>query len=193
MRMNVDVAANYTAADLQELIDREVIRDVLHRYAHAIDRCDAKLLATVYWPEGIDDHSDFVGKRDAFIEWVMPQMKAKMTTSQHMMVNELIRIEGNIAKVETCFQAYHRWGAFDEKGAEDFVIGGRYLDRMEKRGREWRVIHRVVAFDYFREYPDTGNWRSAKYVTAERVLGTRKPEDPVVAWFGDSIHKTPFV
>ncbi len=165
---------------------------MLYRYAHAVDRCDAELLRSVYWPEGTDDHGDFKGKRDDFIAWVMPTMIAEMSMSQHLMVNTLIRIEGKIAKVETYFQAYHRWKTYEDKDAWDFVIAGRYLDRMEKRGKEWKVIERVVIFDYFREYDDTGNWKKSDTVNGHRTLGVRAPGDAASKLFGDSRFKAPF-
>jgi len=181
------------AADIQEYLDREAIRDVLFRYAHGIDRCDAKLLETVYWPEGVDDHGDFKGTRDAFIAWVMPLLKELMSTTQHLMSNIFIRVEGNLAKVETCFQAYHRWGRYDADDARDFVLGGRYLDKMEKRGKEWRILERVVIFDYFREYGDTGNWKKSKSINERRALGSRSPDDPASKLFGESRLRPPFV
>lgn len=183
---------NYGEADIREYLDREAIRDVLYRYARGIDRCDPELLKTVYWPEAIDDHSDFVGKGDEFIAWVIPALKSGMSVTQHFLGNILIRIEGNIAKVESYFQAYHRMEGPSDRPAEDFVVCGRYTDRMEKRGKEWRVAHRVVIFDYFREYPDSGNWGKAKYVNPQRVLGLRKPEDATYPLFGNSLARYPF-
>jgi len=188
--MNMPDALN---TDIQEYLDREAIRDVLFRYAHGIDRCDPKILETVYWPEGVDDHGDFKGTRDAFIEWVIPLVKDLMSTTQHLMSNILIRIEGNLAKVETYFQAYHRWGKYEQEDARDFVLGGRYLDKMEKRGKEWRVLERVVIFDYFREYADTGNWKSSKSINEHRTLGLRSPDDAASKLFGDSRLRPPFV
>lgn len=179
-------------AHITELMDREAIRDVLFRYAHGIDRCDAELLRTVYWPEGTDDHGDFSGKRDDFIEWVIPTLKSQMSTSQHLMTNILIRVAGTKAQVETYFHAYHRWGQFDAKAAEDFWISGRYLDEMEKRGSEWRIARRVVVFDHFREYDDTGNWAAAKYVNTNRKLGLRVPQDPSHELFESSLTQPPF-
>lgn len=181
----------YSEADIREYIDREAIRDVMFRYAHGIDRCDPKVLKSVYWPEGIDDHGDFVGKRDEFVEWVMPSLRNSMSVTQHLIGNILIRIDGTIAKVETYFQSFQRWEKPDGQPAEDLVIGGRYLDSMEKRGKEWRVTHRVVAFDYFREYPDSGNWANAQYLNARRVLGARNPDDPTCALFGNSLARPP--
>jgi len=182
----------YNEMDIREYLDREAIRDVLYRYAHGIDRCDPELLQTVYWPEGIDDHGDFVGTRDEFIAWVVPSLKSALSVSQHLLGNILIRIDGDYAHVESYFQAYQRMESPGGKPAEDLVIGGRYTDRMQKRGKEWRVLHRVVIYDYFREYPDSGNWAKAQYVTAQRVLGLRNPDDATCPLFGSSLLRPPF-
>jgi hypothetical protein len=186
------VSGQYSEADFREYLDREAIRDVLYRYAHGIDRCDAELLKTVYWPDAIDDHGDFVGKRDEFIAWVIPRLKSGISVSQHFLGNILIRIDGPIATVESYFQAYHSMVVPRGKPAEDLLIGGRYADRMEKRGREWRIAHRIVIFDYFREYPDSGDWGKAKYVNAQRTLGLRYPDDATRPLFGSSLARRPF-
>jgi hypothetical protein len=122
----------------------------------------------------------------------MPSLKNAMSMSQHMMINMLIRIDGTMAKVETYFQAFHRWGKYEDKDARDFLIGGRYLDKMEKRGKEWRVLDRVVIFDYFRDYDDTGNWKQSKSVNEQRTLGLRAPEDASSKLFGESRLQGPF-
>jgi SnoaL-like protein len=187
------MSERYDEADIREYLDREAIRDVLMRYSHGVDRCDGEVLKTVYWPEAIDDHGRFVGKRDEFIAWVMPHLLA-MGSTQHFLGNILIRIDGMVANSETYFQAFHRMENSDGKPAEDLVICGRYLDRMEKRAKEWRLAHRVVAFDHFREYSDSGNWANAKYVdTAQRVFGAHDPTDPSCALFGDSLLRPPFL
>jgi hypothetical protein len=38
------------------------------------------------------------------------------------------------------------------------TLGGRFLDRMEKRGDEWRIIRRDAAIDWLTETPETGDW-----------------------------------
>jgi len=187
------VPTTYNANDIQEFLDREAIRDVLHRYAHGIDRCDAVLMQTCYWPESVDEQGEFKGPSSEFIKMVVPHLRKVMSTSQHMMINMLIRIKGNAANVETYFQAYDRWGQYDEKGARDFIIGGRYLDTMEKRGKEWRIIKRVVIFDYFRDFEDTGNWKASKTVNEHRTLGARSPDDAASKLFGGSRLRIPLV
>ena len=43
-------------------------------------------------------------------------------------------------------------------GKSDVIGAGRYLDRFEKRGDEWRIARRDVVTDWFRQYPDSADW-----------------------------------
>ena len=47
--------------ELGELMDREAIREVIHRYCQAVDRCDLALLKSCYHADGFDDHGFFAG------------------------------------------------------------------------------------------------------------------------------------
>jgi hypothetical protein len=184
---------DYNAADMREYLDREAIRDILARYAHAIDRLDAKLLESVYWPDGIDDHGVFKGTRDEFVTWVIPVLRQSIAISQHFLGNMLIRIDGNTASVETYFQAYHRWVHDDGSQPTDVIHGGRYLDRMEKRGKEWRIKYRIAAFDYLREWPDSNNWDdNARHMRTPEHRGAHSPNDPSSPMFGPSLARSPF-
>jgi hypothetical protein len=59
----------------------------------------------------------------------------------------------------------------------DVIGSGRYLDRFERRGDEWRIAERLVMTDWFRQYPDSADW--SKGLMGQRLdLGTRYPDDP---------------
>ena len=165
------------ADDLQSLLDREAIRDVLMRYCRGIDRCDRSLLEGAYWPEAIDDHGNFSGKRDEFIDWCLPLLRERMDQTTHFLGNILIRLDGDSAGVETYFEAYHR---IRRDGAEpyDAVLGGRYLDRMEKRGGEWRIADRIAIYDWAREYPDSADWTSKDVLGLGLTLQSNREGDP---------------
>jgi hypothetical protein len=44
------------------------------------------------------------------------------------------------------------------EGDRDIVIGGRYLDQMEKRGGEWRIAKRTMLYDWFQDYGASIDW-----------------------------------
>ncbi len=157
-----------------ELADREAIRECLYRYSRGVDRLDADMLRSAYWPEAIDKHLEFRGNVEEFIAWSFPIMGA-MDQTMHMIANILITIDGATADVESYFYGYHR---ITVGGTKSDVIGaGRYLDRFEKRGDEWRVIERLVLTDWFRQYPDSADWE-AGMLGLKLDMGGRRPKDP---------------
>jgi hypothetical protein len=169
-------------ADFQaELADREAIRDCLMRYSRGIDRRDPELLRGVYWPGAVDEHLDFVGTGEDFIDYVIPAL-SRMDQTMHLLGNILIDIQGDEASVETYFQAFHRL-RLDGEERRDFEAAGRYVDRFAKRDDEWRIARRVVIIDWFRAYPDSADWSNG-------VLGNRtepgghKPDDRSYALLG---------
>src|SRR5687768_6595921 len=126
---------------LEQLADREAIRDCVYRYSRGVDRMDAEMLRSAYWEDAYDDHVLFQGSRDGFVEWVMPQLR-RWERSQHLVGNIFIRLDGNEAAVESYFQGYHCNIGTDGRREDDFT-GGRYLDTMQKRGKEWRISRRI--------------------------------------------------
>jgi ketosteroid isomerase-like protein len=160
---------------LHELADREAIRECLYRYSRGVDRLDADMVRSAYWPDAIDTHLDFKGNAEQFIAWAFPIMRKTMDQTMHMIGNVLITIRGTRADVESYFYGYHR---LTKDGRKVDVIGsGRYLDRFERRDTEWRICERLVMTDWFREYPDSADW--AKGLLGQRVEpGARYPDDP---------------
>jgi ketosteroid isomerase-like protein len=159
---------------LEELADREAIRECLYRYARGVDRLDADMVRSAYWPDAIDTHLDFKGNAEQFIAWAFPIMRT-MDQTMHMVGNILMTIRGDRADVESYFHGYHR---LTKEGRKIDIVGsGRYLDRFERRSSEWRIAERLVMTDWFREYPDSADWNKGPF--GQRIdLGGRYPEDP---------------
>jgi hypothetical protein len=168
-----------TASTLADLLDREAIRDCLITYARAIDRCDRKLLESVYWAEGRDNHVVFDGPASKFIEWVIPLLQT-MEQTTHSLSNIFIDLRDEEAKTESQFCAFHR--TRHEDRPVTFTLGGRYLDHMVKRSGEWRILQRTTVFDWMQE-------DHAPIIGAGNVLGVelrtnRYPDDPSYRLFG---------
>lgn len=65
-------------------------------------------------------------------------------------------------------------------------MAGRYLDRFEKRGDEWRIAARTVVYDWLeeRERPELAQG-DARF-SARSPVGAAWPSDPVYAFLEKS-------
>jgi SnoaL-like domain len=145
-----------TSQILAELADREAIRECLCRYARGVDRLDADMVRSAYWPDCVDNHLGFTGNAEEFIAWAFPIMRS-MDQTMHMIGNILATFRGDQADAESYFYGIHRVNLPDG-GKSDVIGAGRYLDTFERRGDEWRILKRLVVTDWFRQYPDSADW-----------------------------------
>jgi hypothetical protein len=168
--------------DLQTLIDRAEIRDVVVRLARGEDRRDGELIRTCYWPDAMNDFGSFVGGFDQYIAWVVPG-DPNFPVTQHALGQTYIELAGETAVSETHVASYHR--VKGETQDRDTMIGGRYVDRMEKRDGEWRIAHRTLIYDWERELGASADWSKgcmgAPFIT-DNPTG-KAHGDPSVALF----------
>jgi SnoaL-like domain len=100
-------------------------------------------------------HGIFLGSSKEYLAWVVPGAPAVLVTL-HTLGQSLIDLRGNSAMVETHVTAYHRINMGAEE--RDIVIGGRYLDRMEKRNQEWRIAMRTMLYDWVQDTGRSVDW-----------------------------------
>ncbi len=155
--------------------DRLAIMDVLCRYARGIDRCDLDTLLGVWWPGATADFGQGIGDAAEWSTATVAALKAMLRT-QHMLGNMIIDITGDRADSETYCRAYHEAETFD--GRVEIVVGGRYLDVLEKRGGAWRILTRRYVMDWNTNTPSTARWDEGLYATLTR-RGGRFPDDPL--------------
>jgi SnoaL-like domain len=161
------------ASEIQRLLDKQTITEVLYRYSRGVDRCDRSTLATVYWPDAEDDHMVFRGSGDALLDYLSTAVLHMRT--QHRLANILIEFDGaDSARSESYVVAYHNVAV--ENGREDVIFGGRYLDRFEKRGGEWRIAHRKLVMDFFQRQPAAAD---LGVFGALPITGGHYPADPL--------------
>lgn len=176
---------------LTELMDREKIRDCMMRYAQAVDRMDVALLKSVYWPDGNDWHGSFNGNAHEFADWIIPELTRTTVRCQHFLGGSLIRFtEPKKAHVETYSQNYHTMRREDDENY-DLVVGSRYIDKMEKRGNEWRIFSRIVMVEWVGEAtksvdldatgPGSAN---AELNAGDAPISKRKPDDMLYSFLG---------
>ena len=46
---------------VEQLLATEACREAARRYSYGVDRLDAEVMKSAYWPDATDDHGVFVG------------------------------------------------------------------------------------------------------------------------------------
>jgi SnoaL-like domain len=141
--------------ELQTYLDREKIRDCLARLARGEDRRDAEAISACCWPDSTSDYGVFFGTFSEYLAWVVPGSPA-IAVTQHVLGQSVIELQGDAALSETHVSSYHRINMGTEE--RDIVIGGRYLDRMEKRGGAWRIAKRMMLYDWYQDFGVSVDW-----------------------------------
>jgi hypothetical protein len=168
-------AADWLTPTAGTLLDREMIREAMARYCRGIDRLDVDLIRSAYHPDAFDDHGPFKGKRDDFIEWIVPFLRREYVTTSHHLTTQSIEVHDGTAYVETYAIVVQQKGA-DGKTLQ-LVANSRYVDRFERRDGDWRIAHRVVITDSART--DTvAAWQGTSPISS-MTAGTRDRTDPV--------------
>ncbi len=162
--------------DLQTLADREAIRDCLYRYCRGIDRLDEDALRSAYWPDATDCHGAYQGSAAGFIDDALVKLQAA-GRMVHQLGNILIELKGDEAAVESYFIAFQE-GRDAAGQAVETLLCGRYADRFERRGWEWRIAARIVVYDWQRQMPLPDGLAAASF-GLRQPTGSRKPDDPI--------------
>jgi hypothetical protein len=157
----------YTVEELSSIAE---IRNVQERYCRGIDRADADILRTVYWEDGQDDHGAFRGDREEYIAWVMPVVGERFAALQHVLGQTYTELDGDYAYTETYFVQH---SLRPDGGA--YASPGRYIDRLERRNGEWRILERKTMMSFF--YP-TAPADEKHHAASGFPAGSMDREDP---------------
>lgn len=173
-----------TISEYQEqAFHREAIRDCLYRFCRGVDRVDTALVRSAFWPDATAEYGNFdAASAQDFMDKALAVL-ATLDMASHDLGNILIDIQGHDAYVESYVRAIQRIPNA-EGGFYDYVSASRYLDHFQLRGETWRIKHRMIVRDWFREFPDSFSWDQGMFPQAagygkEKPLnvGQRKPFD----------------
>jgi hypothetical protein len=123
---------------VRELKDRQDILDCIQRESRARDRQDSEQIAGCWWPEGVDEHGAFTHHMPDYPESANAGHRANFHMTSHNITNHLCEIDGDTAYCESYVIGGLRW--LHDKSVS--VAFGRYLDQLEKRNGEWRMLVR---------------------------------------------------
>lgn len=137
---------------VEQLLAEAEIRKLQVRYCRACDRADFDLLRSCFHPDATTDYGYFGGDVDQFIASAREQIPGFVITT-HNTGNQLVEVDGDSAWAEHYTVATHRIAAGDGAPERDLVTAIRYIDRLEKRDGEWRILRRRLVLDWARTDP----------------------------------------
>lgn len=137
--------------EVRDLVARRDITDVVHRYMRGLDRLDAELQRSAFHDGAFVDVGLMAGPVDEFIAFGQ-EMLATMDATHHLLGQIRLEVEGDEARGESYFQAWH--GTRDEAGQpRDLFISGRYIDEFSCKNGEWRIVRRKLITDWVKDDP----------------------------------------
>jgi len=128
---------------LEQLLDRQDILDCQHRFARGMDRFDRELFLSAFHSDATIAAGPFVGGPAALYDWAAGLHEQGQSATQHNLLNHSCDIDGDTAHTETYYLFVGR-----NRDETNWVAGGRYLDRLEKRNGEWKIALRTNAIDW---------------------------------------------
>lgn len=138
---------------VQSVVDKSEIADILYALGRGLDRLDEALLRSVFHPDATVDLGPgvFQGTSAEYIAWILAVLGQTRET-HHMIGNVYATLEHDVAFVESYVHGHHRLDK--PTGREDVFIGGRFLDRFERRPSGvlgvWKIVHHKQIVDWAR-------------------------------------------
>jgi len=136
--MNTDLETR-----MLELLDKQAIHECLARFSRGMDRFDREVFLSAFHPDATVAAGPFVGSAAQCYDWAMPMHEAGQVATQHNLLNVTIDLDGDTAHTETYYQFVGR-----NRDETLWMAGGRYVDRLERRGGEWRISLRTNVVEW---------------------------------------------
>jgi hypothetical protein len=166
---DIDAEIRRLKAEVRTLRDRQDILDCINRYGRGLDRLDGELIANTFHPDAIDNHGPFVGYVPEFVKFAL-DVEGQLAWTHHGISSHNCEISGDNAHAES----YVHWFVRMPDGKTLGAGGGRYLDRLERREGQWKLMLRRLMMDWSFEVPYSG-WLGPAW---NDIRGSRDRSDP---------------
>jgi hypothetical protein len=133
---------------LQEVVDKQAITDLLHRYCRSMDRCDYELGYSLWHDGSVADYGAqiYQGPGRGFIDYVLERHLNYCLYHSHQITAINMTVEGDHAGSEAYVWAVVRT---NREGTEmQRSVWGRYIDSWERRGGRWGIVKRTYIHDF---------------------------------------------
>jgi hypothetical protein len=128
---------------LEQLLARQDILDCLNRFSRGMDRFDRELFLSAFHPDAVIAAGPFVGDPDALYDWASKLHDHGQSATHHNLLNHTCDLDGDVAHTETYYLFVGR-----NRDETNWIAGGRYIDRLERRPSGWKIALRTNAIEW---------------------------------------------
>jgi hypothetical protein len=130
-------------SSLEELLARQEILDCLVRFSRGMDRFDRGLFLSAFHDDATVAAGDFVGGPADLYAWASAMHEQGQVATHHNLLNHTVDLDGDVAHTETYYLFVGR-----NRDDSNWIAGGRYVDRLERRDGQWRIALRTNAIEW---------------------------------------------
>lgn len=164
---------------MRELQDRQAIFDCIKRNSRGNDRFDVELVTSSYHADGVHElgRNQISGRE--YGEHANHAHGKLFDANLHNVTMHMCEIDGDVAHAES-----YNVGVFLDAGSKTGrILAGRYIDRLEKRDGEWRIVLRratvEVAIEGKAVLPNGAMLPDSGYLRGDRDRGDPSYERPL--------------
>ncbi len=128
---------------LQALLDRQDIWDCLVRFGRGMDRFDQNAFLSAFHEDAVIAAGIYVGGPSVLFDWARDLHDQGQSATHHNLLNHSCDIDGDTAHTETYYLFVGR-----NRDDSNWIAGGRYLDRFERRAGEWKIATRNTVIEW---------------------------------------------
>ncbi|WP_436791712.1 nuclear transport factor 2 family protein [Yinghuangia sp. YIM S10712] len=172
--MSVEDELQELRRELRYVKDRMAILDCVMNQSRGRDRHDLEILAGIYHDDGMDEHGHAVTMGPEYGEDANKAHAAVFADHLHNITTHTCEIDGDEAHCESYVIGAMR----PRKGNSVLLLGGRYLDRLERRDGTWKIALRRCTLEWTMT-GDTSLLTSGAF--AGFIKGTWDKSDPSYA------------
>ena len=128
---------------LEQLLDRQDIMDCLVRFSRGMDRFDRELFLSAFHADAVIAAGAFVGGPVDLYDWASKLHEQGQSATHHNLLNHACDLDGDVAHTETYYLFVGR-----NRDETNWIAGGRYIDRLERRAGGWKIALRTNAIEW---------------------------------------------
>lgn len=128
--------------DIRELLDRAKIIETVNSYGMSVDTRNFDWFRSLFTDTVEVDYTAMLGGKPYTVaaDELTKKWKALLTSfesTQHIIANHVVNIEGDMAMTRAHFQAHHI--LINRKGGTSWTVAGYYIHKLKRTDAGWRI------------------------------------------------------